>query len=57
MPSGIFDFPGDVVHTVRSTVLMTPFSGQVHKICSLKIILQKFTKIWISQITQMFSHY
>lgn len=52
MPSGAFDFPGDVAYAVRSRVLLTPLSGLVHKICSLKVILQKFIKIRTSQITQ-----
>lgn len=57
MPSGTFDFPRDVAHAVRARVLMTPFSGLVHKIYSLKVILQKFIKTRTSQITQMFIHY
>lgn len=53
MPSGAFDFPRDVAHAVRARVLMTAFSGLVHKICSLKIILQKFIKTRASQIIHL----
>lgn len=55
MPSGAFDFPGDVACAVSSRVLLTPLSGLVHKICSLKVILQKFIKIRTSQLLHVHS--